>query len=105
MELNASNNEITTISPEAFSGLADLRTLDLSSNQITSPSEGGVWKGLESLWELDLSHNRLDAMSAEVRPQPKRVQGRVWRGVFFPFFVSFLFLILVTSKTLSLFCF
>ncbi|KAF4519298.1 hypothetical protein B566_EDAN005236, partial [Ephemera danica] len=68
IELNVSNNEVTTLASEAFTGLTSLRVLDLSGNrlQATVGETGGVWRGLDSLWELDLSRNNLDACLAQL---------------------------------------
>ncbi|XP_073507108.1 platelet glycoprotein Ib alpha chain [Phyllobates terribilis] len=56
--LQLSNNQISTIEDNAFTGLERLKMLKLQHNQIDSLSEE-VFKSLPSLDHLDLSYNQL----------------------------------------------
>uniref|UniRef100_A0A8D0G7R3 Lumican n=1 Tax=Sphenodon punctatus TaxID=8508 RepID=A0A8D0G7R3_SPHPU len=58
-ELQLTNNKITKISPSALEGLVNLTIIHLQNNQLKEDSISGVFKGLDSLLYLDLSHNQL----------------------------------------------
>jgi len=61
--LDLSANRLKSVPANIFQGLIHLSTLNLSSNGITTISSDG-FAGLENLSELDLSYNDLTALSS-----------------------------------------
>ena len=59
--LDLSSNKISTINSDTFSALCNLLSLDLSGNKISSMN--GTFTGLVNLIALDLSHNSLSFIS------------------------------------------
>ena len=59
VELDLSNNNLTHLEPETFSGNERLQTLTLSHNKITSIAPY-VFPLLKHLKTIDLSHNFID---------------------------------------------
>uniref|UniRef100_T1GVK5 Uncharacterized protein n=1 Tax=Megaselia scalaris TaxID=36166 RepID=T1GVK5_MEGSC len=61
------NNTISVLSPKLFWDLEQLQALDLSRNQITSTwIDKNTFKGLIRLVLLNLSHNRINKLNAEI---------------------------------------
>ena len=60
--LDLSNNELTVLPADAFSGFIALRTLDLSSNKF-SKINGDAFSRLRSLLSLDLSDNAISSIN------------------------------------------
>lgn len=66
-EIYLQNNTISVLSPKLFWDLEQLQALDLSRNQITSTwIDKNTFKGLIRLVLLNLSHNRINKLNAEI---------------------------------------
>lgn len=65
LQLILKHNAIKTIESDAFTYLANLKTLDLSENQIQNIPIG-TFKGLKFMVKLDLHQNNLTALEKEV---------------------------------------
>lgn len=58
LELDLSGNELILLTAKAFSGAINLRTIDLSHNMISN-IQPEAFVNLRSLWDLNLSFNKL----------------------------------------------
>lgn len=66
-EIYLQNNTISVLSPKLFWDLEQLQALDVSRNQITSTwIDKNTFKGLIRLVLLNLSHNRITKLNAEI---------------------------------------
>ncbi|XP_073410379.1 lumican [Dendrobates tinctorius] len=68
VELYATNNKISKITPSILEGLENLTVVQLQHNALKGESISGAFKGLKSLLYLDLSYNELSKLPTGLPP-------------------------------------
>lgn len=71
IELKMTGNKLSKIPAAVMSGLANLTSIHLQENELTSEGITGAFEGLKSLHYLDLSQNKLEKLPVGV---PRSVQ-------------------------------